>query len=157
MRWTRLLSVDARSLLRDSNQILTAFIDFTCTYCSLIILHLKCASMYDRIGRMREHDIVVGGVIVKSKDGVTALELHKTGLPHPVGITRLFCLGGYGIFILSYFASVCTVCQCHQTAAGGSYMVIPRDTKTNKTLLEEDGTKLNKLLEERCPHTSIDN
>jgi hypothetical protein len=70
MRWTRLLSVDARSLLRDSHQILTAFIDFTRTYCSPIILHLKCASMYDRIDRMREHDIAVRGVIVRSEDGL---------------------------------------------------------------------------------------
>ena len=59
---------------------------------------------------MREHDIVVGEVIVKSEEDVNALELRQTGLPHPVGITRLFCLGGYGIF-LSCRTLVCTACQ----------------------------------------------
>ena len=59
MRWMQLLSVDARSLLRHSHQILTAFIDITRTYCSPIILNLKCASMYGRIDRLRKHDIEV--------------------------------------------------------------------------------------------------
>jgi len=46
-------------------------------------------------------------VIVISEEGVSALELCQTGLPHPVGIARLFCLGGCGIFILSYISLHC--------------------------------------------------
>jgi len=100
----QLLAEDPGSLLCDSIQILTTFIYFTRTYCSPIILNLKCASVYDRIDRMREHDIVAGGVIVRSEGGVTALELGQTGLPHAVGISRLFYLGVYGIFISSYIS-----------------------------------------------------
>ena len=65
MRWTRLLSVDARSLLRDNHQILTAFIEFARTYCSPMMVNLKCASMYGSIGGLREHDIVLGEVAVR--------------------------------------------------------------------------------------------
>ena len=61
MRWTRLLSVDARSLLRDSRQIPTAFNDLTLTYCSPMMVNFKCTSNYDWI---EEHDIVVGEVLV---------------------------------------------------------------------------------------------
>jgi hypothetical protein len=64
MRWMRPLSVDARSLLYDNHQILTAFIDFIHTYCSPIcmMVNLKCPSMYGRINGLGEHYIVVGGV-----------------------------------------------------------------------------------------------
>jgi hypothetical protein len=63
MRWTRLLSADARSLLRDSHQMLTVFIHLTCTYC--IMVNLECPSMYGRINGLREHDNVVGEVVVR--------------------------------------------------------------------------------------------
>jgi hypothetical protein len=55
MRWMQLLSADPGSPLCDSHQILPAFIDFARTYCSPILVDLKCASMYGRIDRMREH------------------------------------------------------------------------------------------------------
>ena len=63
MRWTQLLAADPGSLLCDSIQILTAFIYFTRTYCNPKILNLKCASMYNRIDRMREHDMVLSEVV----------------------------------------------------------------------------------------------
>jgi hypothetical protein len=59
MRWTRLLRVDARSLLRDSYQILTAFIDFPRTYCGPMKVNLKYPIIYDRMVGVREHFIVV--------------------------------------------------------------------------------------------------
>jgi hypothetical protein len=65
MRWTQLLSVDSQSLLRDNHQVLTVFIDLIRTYFTPIIVNLKCPSMYGRIDRLREHDIVVGGVVVR--------------------------------------------------------------------------------------------
>jgi hypothetical protein len=65
MRWTRLLSVDTRSLLRDSHQIPTSSKDLARTYCIPMIVNLKRAPMYGRTNRMREHDIVVGKVVVR--------------------------------------------------------------------------------------------
>jgi hypothetical protein len=62
MRWMRLHSVDARSLLCDSRQIPTASNDLTRTYCSPMMVNLKCAFKYDRIG---EHGTVVGEVFVR--------------------------------------------------------------------------------------------
>ena len=59
MRWTRPLRIDARSLLRDSHQILTAFIDFPRTFCGSMMVNLKYPIMYDRIFGVREHYIVV--------------------------------------------------------------------------------------------------
>ena len=91
-RWTQLLSVDARSLLRDIHQILAAFIDFIRTYCSPIMVNLKCPSVYCRIDGLREHDIVVGGAVVRDRQG--NLALRRIGLLYPVGIWKLFCLGG---------------------------------------------------------------
>ena len=66
MRWTRLHSVEARSLLRKSHQILTALIGFTRTYCGpwTMMVNLKYPAIYDGIGGFREHDIVVGEFFV---------------------------------------------------------------------------------------------
>ena len=107
-RWTQLLSVDARSLLREIHQILAAFIDFIRTYCGPIMVNLKCPSMYGRIDGLREHDIVVGGVVVRDRQWKN-FGIVTIGQLYPVGILKLFCLGVY--------ASVCTACRCHQTAA----------------------------------------
>jgi len=63
MRWTQLLAADPGSLLCDSIQILTAFIDFTRTYCGPVMVNLKYPSIYGRISGMREHDIVVAEVM----------------------------------------------------------------------------------------------
>ena len=65
MRLPRPLSVNARSLLWDSHWILTVFIDLTHTYC--IMVNLKCPPIYGRINGLREHDIVVGGVVVRAR------------------------------------------------------------------------------------------
>ena len=68
MRWTQLLSADARDLLCDNNQILTAFIDFSHTYCSPIMVNLiEYPPMYGRIDGLRKHDIVVGEIVVRGR------------------------------------------------------------------------------------------
>jgi hypothetical protein len=104
MRWTQLLAADPGSLLRGSNQILTAFIDFTRTYCSPIMVNLKCPSVYGRIDPMREHNIVCRWSCCERQR--VKYFGRRTGLLHPVGISTLFCLAGFDIFILSYYISL---------------------------------------------------
>jgi hypothetical protein len=112
-RWTQLLSVDARSLLRDIHQILAAFIDLIRTYCSPIMVNLKCPSMYGRIDGLREHDIVVGGVVVTDRQcKYFGIAPYRTALP--CGNFEAVLPGRLWYF---YPALVCTACRCHQTAA----------------------------------------
>jgi hypothetical protein len=105
MRWTRLLSVDARSLLRDSHQISTGLNDLTRTYCSPMMVNLKCPSMYSMIGGMREHNIVVCEVVRKGGRkcfGITPKQDHFT-----VGISGCSACRGSGIFNPSYMSLHC--------------------------------------------------
>jgi len=83
----------------------------THTYCSAMMVYLKCASMYGMIGGMRKHDIDVGEVVVR-KGRYRCFDITPNRITHPVGISRLFCLP-----ILIYRTGVCTACQCHQTVA----------------------------------------
>ena len=100
MRWTRPLSVDARSLLCDSYQILAAFIDFTRTYCCPIMVNLKNASMYDGIDRMGEHNIVAGEVVMSGRGcKCFGFARHKITLFY-INFKAVLpvYLGGYDIF-----------------------------------------------------------
>jgi len=82
MRWVQLLSVDARSLLRDIHQILIVFIDLARTYCSPVMVNLKFPSIYGRIDGLRERDMVVGGVVMRSRQcKYFGIGPNRTALP----------------------------------------------------------------------------
>ena len=70
MHWTRLLFVEARILLCDSHQTRTAFNNLTRTYCSPMMVNVKCAFEYDRLGG---HDVVVGEAFLREKRCIKAL------------------------------------------------------------------------------------